>query len=56
MLRLDCFSVFNDNELRENELERLADRFANNDHFARFDSFFEAFRNVDLDNLSGQVS
>ncbi len=52
----DWFSVFNDNELRGNELERLEDRFANNDHFAGFDSFFEGFRNVDLDNLSGQVS
>ena len=52
----DWFSVFNDNELRGNELERLEDRFANNDHFAGFDSFFEGFRDVDLDNLSGQVS
>jgi hypothetical protein len=52
----DWFSVFNDNKLRGNELERLEDRFANNDHFAGFDSFFEFFRNVDLDNLSGQVS
>jgi len=50
------FSVFNDNELRRDELERFEDRFANEDHFARFDSFFEFFGNVDLDNLSGQVS
>ena len=50
------FSVFNHDELRGNELERLADRFANNNHFARFDSLFEFFWNLNFDNLTRQVS
>ncbi len=53
---MDCFSLFTDMEFRRNEIERLEDRFANEDHFARFDSFFDVFGNRYFDNLTRQVS
>jgi hypothetical protein len=48
----DWFFVFNHHEFRRNELERLANRLANKDHFARLDPLLELIWNRYFDGLT----
>jgi hypothetical protein len=52
----DRFFVFDDHEFQWYELERLSNRLANEDHFARLDSLLGVFWNRYFDDLTWQVS